>query len=114
MMEALVWLGVPASRIVQETVSTTTRDEAVVIRPMLTRLGAEQVILITSDVHMRRALGAFRAAGIDALPAIAREIERDVPWTTWLLPTDDGLWIGSLNAHEVIGVTYYWLRGWWK
>ena len=62
---------------------------------------------------MRRALGAFRAEGVAAIPAIAQEFDRHVSLGRLLLPSDDGLWTASTNAHEVLGLTYYWIRGWW-
>src|SRR5262245_32698227 len=114
MRDALTTLGVPADRIVIETVSRTTHEEAVVIEPMLREHRAEQVILVTSEEHMRRSLGSFRAVGVNAIPAIARDLRRDVTWTQRWLPSDDGLGTASENAHELLGIVYYALRGWWK
>ncbi|HEX4628304.1 MAG TPA: YdcF family protein [Gemmatimonadales bacterium] len=114
MRDALVTVGVPADRIVVETVSKTTRDEAVIIASMLGERSVEQVILVTSQTHMRRALGAFRAVGIAAIPAIAQEFDRDLPVSRQFLPSDDGLFLAASNAHEMLGCAYYWLRGWWK
>jgi uncharacterized SAM-binding protein YcdF (DUF218 family) len=114
MRDALVTLGVPPDRIVIEAMSKTTRDEAVIVRDMLRSERIEQTILVTSETHMRRALGAFRSAGVEAIPAIANEFDRDVSWTQFIVPSDDGLWVASLNAHEVLGIAYYWMRGWWS
>jgi uncharacterized SAM-binding protein YcdF (DUF218 family) len=114
MRDALVTLGVPPDRIVIEAASKTTRDEAVIVRDMLRSEHIEQTILVTSQTHMRRALGAFRTAGVDAIPAIANEFDRNVSWTQFIVPSDDGLWVASLNAHEVLGIAYYWMRGWWS
>ena len=62
---------------------------------------------------MRRSLGAFRAIGIDAIPAIARGGDLPSQWWEWL-PTTTGLeWSGRV-AHEAGGMVYYWLRGWWR
>jgi uncharacterized SAM-binding protein YcdF (DUF218 family) len=97
-----------------ETQSKTTREEAVVIAPMLRAQGAEQVILVTSEEHMRRSLGTFRAVGVSAIPAIARDLRRDTTWTQRWLPSMDGLGTASQNTHELLGTAYYALRGWWK
>jgi uncharacterized SAM-binding protein YcdF (DUF218 family) len=113
MRDALVTLGVPRERIIVESVSRTTREEAVVIRPILEAQGAQQVVLVTSQTHMRRALGTFRAVGIRAIPAVAQEFDRDRSLIEWILPSEDGLWMASTNAHELIGLAYYWMRGWW-
>ena len=63
MRDELVRLGVPQGRILLESTSRNTHDEAVLIAPMLESLGIQQVVLVTSDTHMRRSLGAFRAVG---------------------------------------------------
>jgi uncharacterized SAM-binding protein YcdF (DUF218 family) len=114
MREALVQLGVPAGRVIVEQKSTTTHDEAVIVASMLPSLHVDHVILVTSGVHMRRSLGAFRAAGIDAIPAIANEPDDSNSWRVRLLPTGYGLAEASLVAHEVLGLGYYTLRGWNK
>jgi uncharacterized SAM-binding protein YcdF (DUF218 family) len=114
MRDALIALGVPRDRILVETVSKTTRDEVVAVVPLLATHGVDQTILVTSETHMPRALGAFRAAGIQAIPAVAQEFERDPPLTRVLLPSNQGLWVATSNAHEILGLIYYWLRGWWR
>ncbi len=114
-MEAtLRQLGVPASRIMTETRSRTTREEAVIVAPMLTSIGAERVILVTSAPHMRRSLGAFRTEGVTAIPAIARNPFLYTPWDVWVLPSDAGLQSTAFVAHEVLGLIYYTLRGWYR
>jgi uncharacterized SAM-binding protein YcdF (DUF218 family) len=114
MKDALLVAGVPPDRIVVETQSRTTRDEAVVVGPLLESRGVSQVILVTSGIHMTRALGTFRAARIHAIPAIAREFDPEPSLALVLLPSKEGLGLASENVHEVIGTSYYWLRGWWR
>ena len=114
MRDALITLGVPRDRIIVESVSKTTREEAIVVAGILREREVEQVILVTSEIHMPRALGAFRAAGIRPVPAVAQEFERDLPWTRVFLPSKEGLAVATMNAHELLGVVYYWLRGWWR
>jgi uncharacterized SAM-binding protein YcdF (DUF218 family) len=113
MRDALVGLGVPASRILLESYSLDTRDEAVLIGPMLRARGVVQIVLVTSTVHMRRSIGAFRAVGINAVPAIA-DTDSSRPWRDRYLPSGRGLKLSSQLAHEVVGLPYYWLRGWWR
>jgi uncharacterized SAM-binding protein YcdF (DUF218 family) len=114
MRDALLSAGVPAERILVETQSKTTREEALIVAPLVEARGVTQVIVVTSGVHMRRSLGAFRAVGIHAIPAIARELDPDPALGFMLLPTKEGLGQASENAHEAAGLVYYWLRGWWK
>jgi uncharacterized SAM-binding protein YcdF (DUF218 family) len=114
MRDALVQLGVPSRRILVEATSSTTHDEAVLIAPMLRALGAQHVVIVTSAAHMARSLGAFRAQGWTGVPAIAPDPRADDPWSVWLIPSRQGLLFSSDVAHEIVGLPYYWLRGWWK
>jgi uncharacterized SAM-binding protein YcdF (DUF218 family) len=56
----LMHRGVPSSAIVLEPDSKTTRENAMLSIPVLRRLGAKKVILVTSWYHSRRALKCFR------------------------------------------------------
>ncbi len=110
---ALVSLGVPAARIVVETQSRDTHDEAVVLAPMLRTLNVRHVVLVTSGTHMRRSLGTFRAQGIRAIPAVARDPFFATSWTHWIFPSDLGLWKSASVMHEILGFAYYVVRGWY-
>jgi uncharacterized SAM-binding protein YcdF (DUF218 family) len=115
MRELLVTLGIPKERIVLEARSLTTRDEAVMVATMLQAQGLSRVILVTSPNHMRRSLRSFRAVGIDPIPAIAQEFPPDeVSRADFILPSELGLYLASSNAHEILGLVYYRLRGWLK
>ena len=114
MRDALARLGVPAPRLLVETESTNTHDEAVIVRDMLKTLPVQHVILVTSDIHMRRSLGTFRAQGIAALPAIARQDPGDMPWFAWIMPTEAGINHASDIWHELFGLLYYFVRGWYR
>lgn len=112
MAAALKGLGVPADRIRVETSSTNTHDEAVIVERMLAQRPTDHVVLVTSRVHMRRAAAVFRAAGVDVIPAIARDPgDGDTVWER-LRPSDTGLREAALTAHEVLGLAAYGLRGW--
>jgi len=114
MRDALVRLGVPPGRILLESTSRNTHDEAVFIAPMLESLRIQQVVLVTSDTHMRRSLGTFRAVGVNAVPAIAPDPRLPVQWFWWVLPSHSGLELSSEVSHELLGIPYYWLRGRWR
>ena len=113
MRDALVQLGVPIDRVLVETKSTNTRDEAVMVAAMLPALDMKNVILVTSAMHMRRAVGMFRAVGVEVIPAIARQREYTGAAIN-LMPSETGLRTSSSAAHELAGIAYYWLRGWYK
>jgi uncharacterized SAM-binding protein YcdF (DUF218 family) len=61
--------GVPASAILTETESTNTYENAVYSKMMLDQHGLKAVLLVTSAIHMRRALATFRSAGVESTPA---------------------------------------------
>jgi uncharacterized SAM-binding protein YcdF (DUF218 family) len=113
MKQTLVRLGVPPERIIVEKESTNTREEAVMVAAMLPSLDVQHVILVTSAVHMRRSVGMFRSVGVEVIPAIARQREYSGTSVS-LTPTETGLRTSSLVTHELAGLTYYWLRGWYK
>lgn len=112
MSHVLVRLGVPASRILIEKASRSTRDQAMLVAAMLQRLQVDHVVLVTSDFHMRRSLAAFRGAGVQAIPAIVRDHNRSHGWSNWLLPTGEGLGMSGFITHELVGLAYYGVRGW--
>lgn len=114
MRDELVRLGVPAERIVVETGSSNTHDEAVIVTPILRSRGIERMVLVTSDSHMRRALGTFRAEGWRAVPAIAPDPNFSASWSNWLIPSGHGLELSRQISRELMGLPYYWLRGWWR
>src|SRR5262245_35491796 len=113
MRDLLVRLGVPEDRIILESASRDTHSEAIEVAAMLDRLGVNRLILVTSAVHMRRSVGAFRAVGVNPVPAIAPDPRFRDTWAVWLVPRNQGLRFSSEVVHELAGLPYYWLRGWW-
>ena len=91
MRDMLVRAGVPETRLLLETDSRNTHDEAVIVGRMLGTLNVQHVILVTSETHMRRSLGTFRAQGVRAVPAIAREPPPLMPGMAWVIPSEHGL-----------------------
>jgi uncharacterized SAM-binding protein YcdF (DUF218 family) len=59
--------GVTSSRIVLETAATSTRENALFTRALLTPMDGKKVLL-TSDYHIYRAKHAFARAGIEVSP----------------------------------------------
>jgi len=112
MKAALIQLGVPADRILLESASHVTRDQAVLIAAMLHDLGVSSFVLVTTDLHMRRALAAFRHEGLHPVPAVARD-PLDSQWggPEWL-PTQQGIGYTQDIVHEYIGLAWYKARGW--
>ena len=113
MKDTLLRLGVPASRIIVKDVALNTHDEAMNVAAMLPSLHVDHVVLVTSGVHMRRAIGTFRAVGVEVIPAPAREdFPGRVSRTTTYLPSHYGIFESALVGHEIFGWVYYKFKGW--
>lgn len=112
--EVLVRLGVPADAVVLREDSTSTREDALAVRDELERRELDGILLVTSALHMRRALAAFRAVDVRAWPAptdheTVQPVRRDVwSWLPyhWAFARSNRAW------HEYVGLLYYRLRGW--
>jgi uncharacterized SAM-binding protein YcdF (DUF218 family) len=114
MFDELVRLGVPASRIQIESKSLNTHDHAVFVTPILRQRRIERLVLVTSEIHMRRAVGTFRASGWEPVAAVAPDARGDRRrWRDYWVP-GFGLGTSAQLSHELLGVSYYIVRGWWR
>jgi uncharacterized SAM-binding protein YcdF (DUF218 family) len=104
--------GIAPERIVLESRSRTTAENATLTRDAVKPKAGARWLLVTSAHHMPRSVGVFRAAGFPVEPY-------PVDWRTGGL---SDLWrpFGSLAgglartdaaAHEWIGLLVYWLTG---
>ena len=109
---AAIALGVPPARVIAEDESLTTREEAIVIKRMLTARHIDRLVLVTSPLHMRRSIAAFRAAGLDPLPSAAR-LRGNLDKSFWsLVPDRESLNLSDHALYECAALVYYWSRGW--
>ena len=60
--------GIGRERLIEETQSRTTFENAVNTREFLASQGLSHCLLITSGFHMPRSVGIFRKLGIDIMP----------------------------------------------
>ena len=95
----LAELGVPDNRVLLESSSQDTRENAAMTEAVLRTRGARRVLLVTSALHMRRALARFeQIAGIEFIPVAAdHEVAADPPGVIRWLP-DTGALDGSRRA----------------
>jgi uncharacterized SAM-binding protein YcdF (DUF218 family) len=114
MAHALHQLGVPNYAILLENSSRTTYENAMLSEDRLREHGIGEVLLVTSALHMPRAMASFARQGVRAIAA-------PLPPQIYL-PADSSIspWIPNLRAldasrsiiKEYVGLFIYWLRGW--
>lgn len=122
MKEFAIAMNVPESDILLEGDSLNTRENAVNVKKILESQSIESVLLVTSAIHMPRAVAIFKKLGIAVIPAP----------TDYLVPTEayesvNTTWQGRLLAcfpdaeaiaqftralKEYVGFALYRLRGW--
>lgn len=114
-MKALLkeW-GVPGKNIVIETESLNTFQNSVNTKPLIDKRGVKRVLLVTSAIHMPRALATFQTFGINVIPSPTDYIEEDRKNYEIIdfLPDLDSLGKTSLVIKEYLGMMVYRWRGW--
>jgi uncharacterized SAM-binding protein YcdF (DUF218 family) len=115
MRQELVKLGLPANRILIDERSRNTHDHGIYVPELLRSHGIDRYVLITSRTHIRRAAAVFAARGVNVVPSVAADRSDPLPGTPWIrafLPSASGLELTELVFHDLIGLAYYWMRGW--
>ena len=99
---ALIKEGVPPDRIMVETKSRSTLQNADFAKPLLEKAGVRQAVLVTSSFHARRALTTFqqRIPGVNFGVATSR-----IGW--WDTPS------GRLQEDEWAAIEMMKIPGYW-
>lgn len=103
--------GVPSQALHLEARSQTTWENALYLAPMLRQEGVQRILLVTSPVHMLRAVSVFRKQGFEVIPAPTLEPEAvDIASASgW--PQRAALRRSDRYLHEYIGLWMYKLLG---
>lgn len=114
MAQLLEEWGVPRDALLIEARSRNTHDNAVRTRALLAERGITDVLLVTSAMHMPRALAVFRSVGLRPVPA-ATDYQalggvRRTPMA-WV-PSVSHLALTQWALKEYLGTAVYRLRGW--
>jgi uncharacterized SAM-binding protein YcdF (DUF218 family) len=112
--DLLVELGVPPSALILETESRNTRENAVNTAALFRTHGWRSGILVSSGVHMPRAVAAFQKAGVKITPTATDVHAGPIgsPSALDLMPDVGALAWTTLAIKEIIGVCVYRYRGW--
>jgi uncharacterized SAM-binding protein YcdF (DUF218 family) len=103
--------GVPDDALQLEARSQTTWENALYTTPMLRREGAQRILLVTSQVHMRRAVSVFHKQGFEVIPAPTLEPESADVTSASGWPQRTALHRSDRYLHEYIGLWVYRLLG---
>jgi len=123
MASLLEIMGVPKAALWLESNSRNTEENAVECRKILDRAGIHSIILVTSALHMPRAMRLFTQQGLQVIPAPTDFMVTDDDWAYYtqpsvevqlmnLLPSADDLQLTSRAMKEQLGALFYQLRGW--
>lgn len=94
--------------------SVNTHDEARSTRTIMEKNQWSKALLVTSANHMTRAAATFSTAGVEIIP-VACDFEgssyrlRTKAWS--FAPKSTSFYLMRVYLHEVVGWTYYQLRG---
>ena len=87
MRDQLVTFNVQPERIVLDSTSRTTEEQAANVAQLLTEHGhPARAVVVTTAAHMPRVMQLFRGAGIDAVPSVTPDLRYDdgrKGWRRW-------------------------------
>ena len=112
-MRLLEKLGLPGDRIILERKSRNTIENATFAKQLLLPKPGERWLLVTSAMHMPRAVGVFRNTGfdVDAYPVDYRTTSTQDLWTFLPSTLTGGIGIMDRAVHEWGGLLVYWITG---
>ncbi len=101
-------LGVPSEALVLETRAWDTEDEARIFAKLV---GTEHFGLVTSAVHMWRAMKHFQRFGLNPIPCPCEfQTKRCPPTYAKFLPAARGLWMSQVAIHEYVGTLWLMIK----
>lgn len=114
MANALRKSGIPSDALLLERKSFNTYENAVYSARILKKLGISRVLVVTSALHMPRAIAVFSKQGLTpiAAPSAPQIKVPDDPDFSFWLPDQRTFFASRSIIKEYIGLLVYWLRGW--
>jgi uncharacterized SAM-binding protein YcdF (DUF218 family) len=110
--DVLIGLGVPREVITVESGSWNTATQAANVAPLVREHA--RFALVTSPIHMSRAMALFEAEGLHpvAAPSQIQYAPRDQSALLRYVPSANALRASELSMYELLGVAYAQSRGW--
>ena len=104
--------GIEDARILSDERSRNTRENAIEVRAIVDRAHLSKLVLVTSAVHMERALGCMRAVGLRPDALAVDYLRPNLRFGFDLLvPRADYLRLSELALRELAGRLIYRARG---
>ena len=112
MANALEQGGIPADHIVIESEAKSTHDHPRMVGPLLAARRVRRFVLVTSPMHMKRALAVFRAQGYDPVGSVSALQSEQLTQRLFFVPNDDSTLLSNQALYEYAARVMYWWRGW--
>jgi len=91
--------GIEPSRLIFERHASNTYENAVLVHAVVDPRPGQRWLVVTTSIHMPRAIGSFRSAGFDV-----------EPWPIQLEEIDRAS-VAAMTQHELLGLLAYRLMG---
>lgn len=124
-MEALlVLMGVPQGVIIQQGKSANTYEDALYSAEILDEMNVEEIILVTSAMHMPRSVALFEHQELTVIPSPTDFKVTQISWDALfkprsaesvlyaLVPSVSNIGTSTAVIKEYIGMLIYSLKGW--
>jgi uncharacterized SAM-binding protein YcdF (DUF218 family) len=116
MSKVLMLWGVPREKIVRDDNAANTKESAIHMKALLS---TQRFILVTSAIHLPRAMGAFARQGLRPVPAPADflygyyknyefHLDRRI---SFFVPNTDAFMRSCSAIYEYLGMIWYAVRG---
>jgi uncharacterized SAM-binding protein YcdF (DUF218 family) len=104
MKPAIERLGVPGSALLLEEGSSNTRGNAINTGKVACQHRIRRILLVTSSIHMPRAVSLFQRTGLVITPVPVPEIARRAQWGDRWLPSPYALWRSGRALKEYVAL----------
>ena len=123
MEKILLLMGIPQDSLILQDQSQNTYEDALYSCEMIKEAGYEQVVLVTSAMHMPRSVKLFEKQGCQVIPAPTDFTITDITWQKTvhpnfeefvinLVPSYTNLSLMTKSIKEYLGMFIYQLKGW--
>lgn len=109
--EILILEGIPKERILVDSESINTYENAVHSKAILDSMQLDRVLLITSALHMKRAFAVFQKQGIQCEQFATDFYSGGYSWDQFFFPSTDAFGLWEHYLHEVFGYVTYSITG---